>query len=289
MVTPTNCPNCGAALPAGATTCASCGHSLSEAPTVQVPTPQPPEQASPPPQQSAAPPPPPPPPPTAQPPSAAAPGTSVSDMLEDVRTRWGVGQSPALIAALVLAAAAVAIGTLATISYLIAGDDEISQKFDAQVWFSLAIPLSLGAAALLVLVRLQSGAPREETAAQDWQGYLVLNGLVVVFALLGLFKGFDESFEAMDAWFSYSAVFAFLTLGLAAIARPVPANLGGTNGSVAGLAAVGIGVVVLLIGTLQGRSDDFSTYAQGISLQRAGFVLMLLAFAWFLGMRKAEA
>jgi hypothetical protein len=213
----------------------------------------------------------------------------MSDMLDDVRSRWGVGQSPALIGALVLALVALAVGTLAVISYLIAGDDEPSQKFDAQVWFALALPLAFGAAALFVLVRLQSGPLRGEAGAQDWQGYLVLNGFAVVFALLGLIKGFDESFEALDAWFSYSVVFSFLALGLAAVARPVPATVAGTSASVVGLAAVGIAVVILLIGTLQGRSDDFSTYAQGISLQRAGFVLMILAFAWFSGMRKAEA
>jgi hypothetical protein len=210
-------------------------------------------------------------------------------MIADARSRWGVEQSPVLIAALVLAAAALFFGTLAVISYLTAGDDEFFQKFDAEVWFSLAIPLSLGSAALLVLVRLQSGAPRAEAGAQDWQAFLVVGTLSLIFTLLGLYKGFDEGFDAMDAWFSYSIIFAFLTLGLAVIARPVPPAMGTTGSSLIGLGVVGLGVLILVIGSIQGRSDDASTYLQGLSLQRAGLILMVLAFAWFSGMRKAEA
>jgi hypothetical protein len=209
-------------------------------------------------------------------------------MITDVRSRWGVEQSPVFIAMLVMAAAAILFATVAVTSGLIAGDDEFEQRFDASVWFQLATPLAIGAAALCVLLRWQSGPTRGEAHREDQTFLYALMGLSLIWALLGVFKGFDEGLDAADYWFSYSLVFALLAVGFAALARPTPAVLGTVNSVSFGLGWVGLGVVLALIGTIQGRSNDFSTFASGIALQQAGLVLMTLALAWFLGLRPAS-
>lgn len=263
MTDAATCPNCGNALAEGVSTCANCGHQLA------------PPSSDPPPSGG----------PTFSRPAAPS---AVNVDLAEMRKRWGVKQTPYFTTALALAAVALAVGTLAVISYLIAGDTDTEQKLDAQAWFSLSIGLSIGAAAVMILVRLQSGAPAAAADKQDWQFALVILGFAAIFSLLGLFKGFDKGLDALDAWFSYATLFAFLAVGFFALSRPTPAALGGLKAPVIGVIVIAVGVLLLLIGTMQARSNDFSTYASGLAFERFGQVLMLVALAWFLGLRSAE-
>jgi hypothetical protein len=268
-----NCPNCGSTAMPGATTCSNCGASLTPLP--DDPTPDSPPAAGPDAEASG---------PTFSRP--AMPGLSFSPAA--LSKRWGVEQSPVLIVALVLAAVALLAGTVAVISLLLADVDEFDQKDDAHVLFYLAIPLALGAAALMAHLRLKAGAPESKPAIHDQRIAYGLFGLSVVFALLSLFKGFDESLSAEAAWYDYSQLFAFFALGMAIISRPIPRALGSIDASMIGLIAVGIAVVFGVIGGIQARSGSFSTYAMGVTMEDGALIAATLALAWFLGMRRAS-
>jgi hypothetical protein len=212
-------------------------------------------------------------------------------MLADVGSRWGVAQGPIFIAAIIMAALAVLLSTIGVISFLTAGDGETLQKFDAEVWFWVATGLAIGAAAFCILLRLQgkelTGAP--DPSGPDLPAGLVLQGLTLAFIVAMLIKGFDESFDAVFAWASYAEIFAVLAIAWFVITRPTPKALAGLDASVVGMGAVAAALVVLVIGLFQGRSEDFSTYVQGVAFLRGGIVVMLLAFAWFIGMRREAA
>lgn len=270
-MTTANCPNCGAEIDAGREVCSACGYtpatgaSEGSSPPAASPAPTPVHDPA-----------------SASPKGAGVP--SVNAVVDDLRERLGVERSPYFLAGLGFALIALVIGSLAVASYLTAGSGEIDQKFDAQVWFTLATGAAIACTALLVYVRLQSGGPPAVTQ-QNLQISLGLLGLTLVWTLLGLYKGLDEGIDAVDAWMSYAGVFAFLAIGWYAVARPTPNVLAGVPAATIGLVAIGVASAMLVIGLVQGRSDDFSTYVTGITWQRGGVVLMLLAFAWFAGMR----
>jgi hypothetical protein len=111
-------------------------------------------------------------------------------------------------------------------------------------------------------------------------------GLTAAFLLAGLFKGTDESYEALDAWYRYAQLFAFLAIGWCAISRPVPSALGTMNSLMVAYIAAGVAGAAGLIGLLMGLSNDNSTFLTGLSFQSVGLVVALLIIAWFLGMRR---
>jgi hypothetical protein len=82
-------------------------------------------------------------------------------------------------------------------------------------------------------------------------------------------------------------VFAFFTIGWLAVSRPVPETIGTLKAPMLGLIVLGVAAVALVIGQIQGLSEDNSSYLSGISFQHLGIVGMLLAFGWFLGLRPA--
>jgi hypothetical protein len=217
--------------------------------------------------------------------SPAAGGKSVSEMLGDVTSRWGVERGPVLIAALVLAVVALLAGTYAEITGLTADNGE--SQADASAWFYMALPMAFGAAALLLLARLEAGPPTRSAATQDQQALYVIGGFSLGFTVMALIKGFDKGLDAESFWWDYAFLFALFAIGLAAVARPVPAAVNGIASRMIGLVVIGVGAVFAVIGALQGQSNDFSTYSMGVTLEDAGFVLMVLSFAWFLGMRKS--
>jgi hypothetical protein len=198
-----------------------------------------------------------------------------------------VQQSPVFIAAIGMAVLAFAVGTLGAISLLSAGSGEDLQKLDAEVWLWLGFGLAIASAGVCLLLRLQANPPAgtAEGPSQDRSIGLALLGLTMAFVLLALFKGFDESPDAVLGWTYYADIFAFLAIAWFVIARPTPAMLGGLDSTVIGLGAIAVAAVALLIGLVQGRSEDYSTYVQGLALLRSGIVIALLAFAWFAGMR----
>lgn len=278
------CPQCGTPVLSGAAICTACGHQLDEpvaaAPPVDVVAP---EQAN-----ADA-------PYESPPPRTTLPGTEVPQkprtsldaprLLNETRERWGVeASSPTFIAALLMAALAFLIGTYAVISYLIADLGEVRQKLDAAIWLQLASGAGIGAAALLVLERWRSSTVPADSRGLDLRVGLAICALVLIFVLLGLFKGQDESQDAMDAWMSYAQLFAILAIGWFAISRPIPLEVMSLPSVVIGMGAVAVGLILLLIGTLQARSDDFSSFVSGLSFQGAGIALMLLALGWFLGL-----
>ena len=217
--------------------------------------------------------------------------TAPSVDLNAMRERWGVEQTPVLLAGLLLTALALLAGSLGVTSYLIAGDDEFLQKLDAQVWLRLALGLAFGGAALLVFARWQSPRLRVATGEKnpDLNIGFVLGGLTLVFAFAGMIKGLDESFDATNAWFGYAYVFAVVTIGWFAISQPVPDAVGTVSASAIGLGLVAAGVIALVIGQVQGMSEDNSTFISGLAFQGLGTVAVLLALGWFLGLRPRDA
>lgn len=266
MATSGNCPNCGSVLAPGAIACARCGHQLSEAA---------PQEARP----AAG--------PTFQKPAAAgAQSIDVAKTFADVRRRWGVENSNIFLAAAVMAVIAFLISTIAGPSLVAADAEAFNRRFDNAVWLQLAFGLALGAAALAVLIRWQSGPPERSEASQlDFRIGAGLAGVTLVFVLLGLIKGFDGSFDGVDAWFRYANVYAMLVLAIFAISRPVPSQFGGTESTLVGLGAVGVSVVVLVIGQFMGLSDKNDTFVNGLAFQNLGVTLLTLSLAWFLGLQ----
>ena len=269
MATPVNCPNCGSTLAPGVMACARCGHRLIVEPAEEpapVAGPQFPRPA------------------TAAPPPAAS--LDLQQMLADIRARWGVVQTPIFTAAIALAAAALLIATFAHISYTTAAAAAVNRKLNDQVWFTLATGCALAAAALLVLVRFQSGPPRPAPAKNpDLRVALGLAGLTALFALVGLIIGLGGRFDASDSWLRYAQVFAFLALGWLVISRPIPSSFGTVTAVNAGLIIGGLAMVALLIGQFMGLSNNNDTYVGGLSWQALGIAGITLAFGWFLGMR----
>ena len=280
------CPRCGTPVQPNATMCTACGFDLTAS------------SDSPPPATASTPPTPDPAPVTDADPAetsstssttarAAAAGEAVRAGFDATLERWGVEQTPVLIGGLVLAVIAVLVSSFAVTTYLTAGDADFLQKLDAQVWMRFALGFAIAGAALLVLARWQSpfsGAVSGERNPDLTVGF-VLSGMTVAFSVAGLFKGLDESFEATDAWFSYANVFAVVTLGWFAISRSVPATIGTISTMTLGIAAVVVGIITLIIGQIQGLSEDNSTYISGLAFQGVGTVAVILALGWFLGLR----
>lgn len=216
--------------------------------------------------------------------SGSSPGADIGAELAEVRERLGVQQTPFLVAAVVLALAAFAVSTIAHIIYLTA--DGGDTWFDMQVTLQLGQGAALIAAALLVLVRWQAG-PRGKVdpAGPDLKIALGVAGLIAAFCLVGLFKAFDESWEAQDSWFSYARVYAILLVGWLVVARPVPETIGTMASTMIGLIALGVAAVTLIIGEFMGISNDFSTYVNGVAFQNLGTVAVIMALGWFLGLQ----
>lgn len=210
-------------------------------------------------------------------------------MLGDLRSRWGLEQTPLFTAALILAGLALVIGTIAVIMFLIAASDDGGQKNDAYSLFSIALPAALGAAGLLAYLRLETGPLSGEVHSQDRMIGFGINGFCLLFILLMLYKGLDESLAAESAYYYYALLFAFFALGFSVIAKPTPAALGGMASAMIGFVGIGVAMVLAVIGAIQYRSDSYSTYAMGATFLDAAFVIVALIFAWFLGMRKASA
>ena len=269
MATPVNCPNCGSTLAPGVMACARCGHKLNVEPEAE-------PAAAPGPDFSR--------PATAAPPPPAS--LDIQQVLADIRARWGVAQTPIFTAAIALAAAALLIATFAHISYLTAGAAAGNRKLNDQVWFTLATGCALAAAALLVLVRFQSGPPRPATAKNpDLRVALGLAGLTALFAVVGLIIGLGGRFSASDSWLRYAQVFAFLAVGWLVISRPIPSSLGTVTAVNAGLIVGGVAMIALLIGQFMGLSSSNDTYVGGLSWQALGIAGITLVFGWFLGMQ----
>jgi hypothetical protein len=209
-------------------------------------------------------------------------------MASDATSRWSVDRSsPVFTAAAALFALAFLIGTLALFNYLRADFNEFNQKSDAAVLFNLSLALGLGSAALALLARLEGGIPAGDVAPQDQRIFFAICGLILAYTAVSLFKGLDESLDAQSAWYRYALLFTFFAMGFAALTRPTPSMVGSVSARTVGLVVVGVAVIFAIFGMIQGRSDDFSTFAMGVSFSDAGIVLAGLAFAWFLGLRKA--
>jgi hypothetical protein len=210
-------------------------------------------------------------------------------MLGDFRSRWRIEQTPAFTAVLILWAVAFVVGTYSVISWLTAGDGDFEQQSDASVSAFFSVVLAVGAAALLAYVRMDAGRLEGGAHQQDQRLFYGLCGLSIIFLLLSLFKGLDESLDAEGAWYHYSLLYALFALGFALVAKPTPSALGGLAPEMIAYIAIGLAVIFGAIGAIQGRSNDFSSYSMGVSLLDAAFVLVTLSLAWFLGMRRTES
>jgi hypothetical protein len=267
MVTSGNCPNCGSTLPPGAIACARCGHKLAE----PAPTEAPPAAG-----------------PTFQKPSAQQQQSiDLAGAFADVRKRWKVEHSNVFIAALAMAVLAFLISTIAGPSLVAAGDDAFDRRIDNGVWLQLAFGLALGAAALCILIRWESGPPEmtADTERIDFRVGAGLAGVTLLFMLLSLFKGFDGSFDGVDSWFRYAMVYAALVVAIFAISRPIPPTIGGTTSTMVGQVAIGIGAALLVIGQFMGLSNSNDTFVNGLAFQSVGIILMILSLGWFLGLQ----
>lgn len=279
MATPAECPQCGADVESGAEICTACGHKLTASEMTSEPPP-----ATPPPAST-------PPPPSAPAPTASGGETSFdfAANLAEFRSRWGIEQTSVFTVALALAVIALAGGTIAVIMWLIASGDDFNQKDDAFNIFSVVLPAALGTAGLLAYLRLESGSLSGEAHSQDRNVGFAIFGFAIAFTLLMLYKGLDESLDAEAGWFYYALLFSFFAIGFNIIAKPIPPVIAGLASSMIGFIAMAVAGILVVIGGIQYRSDSFSTYSMGVSFLDAGYVLMILILAWFLGMRKASA
>lgn len=285
MSTPVNCPNCGGQLPPGAPSCARCGQRFDvepeapeeDAPVTQAPLPPKPASATPSPRVSEG-------------TGAAASGDvgkAFQQYLAEARERWGIEPSPFFIAIAVLAVLSLLIGSVAHASYLTAGADEVDKQFDDAVWLTTAIALALGALILSVFVRYE--ATRSPVAADtksiDFRIALGIAALALLWALLGVIVGMSGRFEAAESWTRYSAVFSFLGAAWLALSQPVPAMLGTTKATTIGIGVLGVALVMLLIGQIQGMSNSYDSYVGGLAWQAMSISVLTLALGWFLGMQ----
>jgi hypothetical protein len=258
-----NCPNCNSQLAPGATVCARCGH--------QLVTPAPADPAGLPASTD----------PLAK--EAAAAATAINIDFTAIRSRLGLQQSTTLTAAAVLALAAVIISTYAHIRYLTT--KSVDTQLDSQVIFSLALGCAIAAAALAVLLRWQAGPlPRAEADSPDLKFAALLGVITGAFVFVGFILGQGARLEASDSWFRYALVFAFLTTAWLTISRPVPARFATGNGATPVLAALGVALLLLVVGTVIGQSDKFDTWVKGLSWQQLGTVPIVLLLGFFLGL-----
>jgi len=267
-----SCPNCGSTLAPGAINCARCGYQLREpAPLEAAPAGPPIEKAS-----------------SESPPSFDFGQTygelrqRASREFSELKARWRVENQTVFLAALAMAALSFIIARIAGPSFVNDADS------DSAVWLQLALGLALGAAALAVYIRWESGPPRESAESEiDYIVGGVLAGITMIFALLCVFKGFDGSIGGVDAWFRYAFVYAVLVVAIFAIARPTPRMVRTTASTTVGLTAVGLAAGALVLGQIFGLSNNVDTFATGVSFQYFGLILMVLSLGWFLGL-KAE-
>lgn len=285
MATPVNCPNCGSQLPPGAPSCARCGERFDvepEAPVAAAPA----SQAPPPPK-----------PPSATPsPRAAASASgasggdvakSVQQYLAEVRERWGLEATPFFIGVMVLAAAAILIGTIFHILYLTAGSTDVNKHLDGGVWLTSATALAFGALVVAILVRYDSprSPPPPDMQSTDFRTGLAISGVTVLFALLGAILGMSGRAEAAGSWEKYAAMFAFVSATWFVLSQPVPEMIGATKATTIGLIVAAVALVMLLIGQIQGLSNSYDTYIGGISWQAMAISVVVLDLGWFLGMQ----
>ncbi len=274
MWTPINCPNCGSTLAPGVTACARCGQKLA-APESSAPAVLAGPQFAPP-------------RPATIGPQPVAPFKPTA-ILQDARERWNVAQTPYLSGALALAGLALLVGTLAHISYLISGTEEIWQQAHDAMWETLAQGLAFASAVVALLVRRRSGPTYEaDVRGPDFRVAMVLVAITVLFALVGTVLGMGSRFAASNSWLHYSQMFAFLALAYLIISKPVPASFGRFSSAMIGLAVVVAAVTVLVVGQASGMSKTNNSFYGGIAWQATGLVVVTLALGWFLGMEPEE-
>jgi hypothetical protein len=286
MTTPVNCPNCGSQLPPGAPVCARCGQRFDIEPepapptSVSQPAPPPkPASATPSPRLTGA---------TGTGPAASGDvGKAVQQYVKEARERWGFEQTPIFTACMVVAIAAFLVGTVALIILLTAGENDTDKHLDYATWLTTADALAFGALVLGVLVRYD--APRTpavpDTKGIDFQVFLAVAGLAILFGLIGAITGMGGHEENGVGWTRYSTLFSFLAATWLILAQPVPEMLGTTKSTTIGLVLAGVALVILLLGTFQGLSNSYDTYIGGLSWQQVAISLIALDLGWFLGMQ----
>jgi hypothetical protein len=285
MTTPVNCPNCGSQLPPGAPSCARCGERFDVEPEVtleaEAPAPEPPPKL-----------------PSATPPPRATTGTghaasgdaakAIQEYLADSRARWGLEQTPFLLAVVALTLLAFVIGTIALSLLLTAGSDDIKRQLNNAVWLTTAGAAAFGGLVLAILVRNEAtGSPAApDVNSVDFRAAMVVGGLALLWSLIAVITGMGGHPENGEAWARYSAVFAFITATLLVLAQPVPVMLGTMKTTTIGVIAAGVAAVALFIGTIQGMSDSFDTYIGGLALQQLAINVLILDLGWMLGMQR---
>jgi hypothetical protein len=214
---------------------------------------------------------------------------NLSTLLPDARARWNVKQTPYLSAAMALGVMALLVGTLAHISYLTAGTDEVLKQDHDFMWETLANGLAFAAAVVALMVRRDSGPTHlADVRGPDFRIGAGLAAIAVLFAFVGTIIGMGGRYNASDSWLHYSQLFAFLALAWLIISRPIPAALGSVSATTIGLGVVAAGVGALLIGQITGMDNSNSSYIGGVSWQAMGIAVITLALGWFLGMGPGE-
>ena len=215
-------------------------------------------------------------------------GMTMNLNLKEMSKRWGVDGNPYTLYGLIAAGVGLALGTIGHIVYLTADTGE-TQSDGYQLLFT-GIGVALGAAALMLLARWQSGGGAPGGDSQDDLRITgVLAGMALLWILLALIFGLlDDRIDAQDSWAQYSRLFAVLTLAWCVISRPFSSTVFSMNAATIGLIALGAAAVTLGLGMLLAFSSDFDTFTKGVTLENTGLVLVFLALAVFLGMRPRE-
>lgn len=287
MATPVNCPNCGSQLPPGAPACARCGERfdaeiepvVASAPIEEAPPPPKPPSAMPSPRATSS--------SGTGPASSGDAGKALQQYLGELRERWGLEATPFFIGVVVLAGLAVALGTIAHIILLTAGDSDASKHFDYPVWLTTAGGFAFIALVVAVLVRREGPGtpPPPDMQSIDFRVGVAIGGLAALFALIGTVLGMGGHFEAAESWERYAAIFAFLSATWLILSQPVPELIGTTKATTIGLVVAAVAIVMLLIGQVQGLSNSYDTYVGGISWQAMAISIIVLDLGWFLGMQ----
>jgi len=260
MATPVNCPNCGSTLAPGVTVCARCGHKLDDPP---------PETPAAGPQFTKTP--------------APLQPTQIKLNLNfaEMRARWGLEQSPYLLAAVALWIAAIGFGTLGHILFLTASTP--NDQASGQSWFNIGIAAAIGAVAMGVLVHWQQPS-RKGGALDDQRIVGVLGALSLLWIFIAIIFGFSKRLDPETSWFYYAELFAFATMAWCVISRPLPAVFGTMKTQNIGFAGMAACAIALFIGLIMSGSNSYATYSKGVSFQDLGFVLVVLVLAAFLGL-----
>jgi hypothetical protein len=281
MTTPVNCPNCGSQLPPGAASCARCGVRFDMEPDPTASAPEPPVPA----------------PATARRPVPQAPRPSASGgpeavslqaYLTQMRERWGLDATAYFTATLILAGLAIVLGSIAHAVLLTAGENDFDKQSDFSVWLTTANALALASLVTAVLVRNNARSDPVETDVRslDFRIALGLAALTIIFALIGVILGMDGRGTASGSWERYASLFAFVEATWLALSKPVPALVGSVKAETVGMIAGVVAIVMLLVGQIQGLSNDVDSFFGGIAWQAMAVSILLLDLGWFLGMRR---